>query len=270
MWNQMRSSAPTRFRDHYAILGVPADAGEAEIKAAYREKAKQCHPDLHPGDAAAAERFRMISEARRVLLSPGSRAAFNLDRMEHELRLEIVSVVHFRRPRSQAGTAASAPAAPPTQISRPLWQGAVLMLAGMLAVMVSVTMLPFVAIVGGAQPVNVSGFDGGALAGVLNCGACAVLFVLAFAVVQGPAGHHRWEALLACTSIWLLSVTGAEFDPHVLVGGFFSSDLGVALGGRLLPVAIALTVCGAWLLRPVRVPRAASAAQPAGAAPESA
>src|SRR5260370_29949024 len=67
MWNQMRSSAPTRFRDHYAILGVPADAGEAEIKAAYREKAKQCHPDLNPGDAAAAERFRMISEARRVL-----------------------------------------------------------------------------------------------------------------------------------------------------------------------------------------------------------
>jgi hypothetical protein len=266
----MRPSAATRFRDHYAILGVPTDANEAEIKAAYRERAKQCHPDLHPGDAAAAERFRLISEARRVLLSAGSRAAYNLDRMEHELRLEIVSVVHFRRPRSGARTAATTPAAPPTKIARPLWQGGALMLAGMLTVMVCVTLLPFVAIVGGAQPVNVSGFDGGALAGVLNCGACAVLFVLAFAVVQGPAGHHRWEALLACTTVWLLSVTGAEFDPHVLVGGFFSSDLGVALGGRLLPVAIALTVCGAWLLRPVRVARAASAAQPAGVAPESA
>jgi hypothetical protein len=65
-------------------------------------------------------------------------------------------------------------------------------------------------------------------------------------------------------------VTGAEFDPHVLVGGFFASDLGLALGARLLPLAIALTVCGAWLLRPVRVPAPASHAQPAGAAPESA
>ena len=107
--DQMRPSAATRFRDHYAILGVPTDANEAEIKAAYRERAKQCHPDLHPGDAAAAERFRLISEARRVLLSPGSRSAFNLDRMEHELRLEIVSVVHFRRPRSQARTAPATP-----------------------------------------------------------------------------------------------------------------------------------------------------------------
>jgi hypothetical protein len=264
----MRSPAPTRFRDHYAILGVASDAGDAEIRAAYREKAKQCHPDLHPGDAAA-ERFRLISEARRVLLSPGSRAAFNLDRMEHELRLEIVSVVHFRRPRSQDGTAA-APATPRVDIARPIWQGGGLMLAGMLAVLVCVTLLPFVAIGGGAQPINVTGFDGGALAGVLNSGACAVLFVLAFAAVQGPAGNHRWEALLAFTGVWLLSVTGAEFDPHVLVGGFFSSDLGLALGGRLLPVAIAFTVCGAWLLRPVRVPRAATAAQPAGAAPESA
>ena len=264
----MRSSPPTRFRDHYAILGVRPDATEAEIKAAYREGAKQCHPDLHPGDAAAAERFRLMSEARRVLLTPSTRAAFNLDRMEHELRVEIVSVVHFRRPRSATGFA------PEPQLAEtarpPLWQGAGLLLAGMLTVLISVTMLPFVAITGGPQAVGVSGFDGGALAGVLNSGACAVLIVLWIATLQGPVGHHRWEALVGFTGAWLLAVTGAEFDPHVLVGGFFSSDLSLALGGRLLPIGIALAVCGAWLLRPVRVPAAAAAAHRAGAAPETA
>ncbi len=267
--DQMRSSAPTRFRDHYAILGVPHDAGEAEIKAAYRERAKQCHPDLHPGDAAAAERFRQISEARRVLLSPGSRSAFNLDRMEHEMRLEIVSVVHLRR-RPQAARRPAAPAVPHAPIARPLWQGGGLIAAGILLVLVCVTLLPFVAITGGPQPVNVTGFDGGALAGVVNSGAGALLLALAVAVVQGPVGHRRWEALVGFAGIWLLAVTGAEFDPHLLVGGFFASDLGLGPGARLLPLAIALTVCGAWLLRPVRRPATATRPQRAGAAPESA
>lgn len=262
----MRSPAPTRFRDHYAILGVRPDATEAEIKAAYREGAKQCHPDLHPGEAAA-ERFRQLSEARRVLLSPSARAAFNLDRMEHELRVEIVSVVHFRRPRSADG---QAPAPRRAEIARPVWQGGGLLLAGLLTVLVCVTMLPFVAITGGAQNVGVSGFDGGALAGVLNSGACAVLIILGIATLQGPVGHRRWEALVGFTGTWLVAVSGASLDPHVLVGGFFSSDLTLAIGGRLLPIGVALTLCGAWLLRPVRVPAAASAAQRAGAAPESA
>jgi hypothetical protein len=248
----MRQSAPTRFRDHYAILGVTSDAGEAEIKAAYRERAKQCHPDLHPGDAAAAERFQLISEARKVLLSPGSRAAFNLDRMEHELRVEIVSVVHFRRPRAAAadGGFAAAQAAPRAELARPAWQGASLILAGLFAMLVSITFLPFVVIHGGPSPVNVGGFDSGSLGGYLNAGAGAVLVLLAIASVQGAPGHRRWEGLVGFSALWLVCVTGAEFDPHVLVGGFFASDLGLGLGGRILPVAIALTVCGAWLLRP--------------------
>lgn len=264
----MRSSAPTRFRDHYAILGVASDATEAEIKAAYRERAKQCHPDLHPGDAAA-ERFRQISEARRVLLSPSARSAFNLDRMEHEMRLEIVSVVHMRRRPRGAGRPA-ATLVPRAAIARPLWQGGGLIAAGVLGVLVCVTLLPFVEITGGPQRVGVSGFDGGALAGVLNGGACALLVALTVAAVQGPVGHRRWEALVGFSGAWLLAVTGAEYDPHLLVGGFFASDLGLALGARLLPVAIALTLCGAWLLRPVRVPAASGGAQPAGAAPERA
>jgi len=270
----MRTSTTTGFRDHYAILGVGAGATEDEIKAAYREAAKRCHPDLHPGDAEAAERFRAISEARRVLLSSTARAAFNLERMERQIRVDLNNVVHFRRPRPEAapaGPTAESVAEPTPPVARPPWQGAALMLAGVLTVLVSVTFLPFVSILGGPRPVEVSGFDGGALAGVLNAGACSILIVLAWASWMGSGIQRRWEALLAFTGLWLLAITAAEFDPHLLVGGFFSSDLAPALGARALPVGVALTVCGAWQLRPALIQRRTAAArQPAGATPETA
>lgn len=53
-------------RTYYEILGVRTDAGAEEIKAAYREVARTCHPDQNP-DAAAHERFKAANEAWRVL-----------------------------------------------------------------------------------------------------------------------------------------------------------------------------------------------------------
>lgn len=53
-------------RTYYEILGVRTDAGVEEIKAAYRELARTCHPDQNP-DAAAHERFKAANEAWRVL-----------------------------------------------------------------------------------------------------------------------------------------------------------------------------------------------------------
>jgi DnaJ-class molecular chaperone len=51
----------------YEILGVPRDADAKAIKKAYRKLARQYHPDVNPGDAAAEERFKGISEAYAVL-----------------------------------------------------------------------------------------------------------------------------------------------------------------------------------------------------------
>ena len=50
-------------RDYYEVLGVQKGATEEEIKKAFRRKAKECHPDLHPGDKEAEERFKELNEA---------------------------------------------------------------------------------------------------------------------------------------------------------------------------------------------------------------
>ncbi len=54
-------------RDYYAILNVPHNASEAQIKKAYRQLALTYHPDKNPGDEAAAAKFREITEAYEVL-----------------------------------------------------------------------------------------------------------------------------------------------------------------------------------------------------------
>ncbi|MFT3660292.1 MAG: molecular chaperone DnaJ [Gordonia sp. (in: high G+C Gram-positive bacteria)] len=54
-------------RDFYADLGVASDASAADIKKAYRKLAAQLHPDRNPGDTAAEERFKKVSEANSVL-----------------------------------------------------------------------------------------------------------------------------------------------------------------------------------------------------------
>jgi molecular chaperone DnaJ len=54
-------------KNYYDILGVAENADAGSIKKAYRSLAKQFHPDTHPGDKAAEERFKEISEAYNVL-----------------------------------------------------------------------------------------------------------------------------------------------------------------------------------------------------------
>lgn len=54
-------------QDLYSILNVKRGAGADEIRTAYRKLAKELHPDLHPGDKAAEEKFKRVSAAFAIL-----------------------------------------------------------------------------------------------------------------------------------------------------------------------------------------------------------
>jgi DnaJ-class molecular chaperone len=71
-------------RDPYQILGLDRTADEAAIKAAYRKLAKKHHPDLHPGDSKAAERFQELNNANDLLSDPERRARFDRGEIDAE------------------------------------------------------------------------------------------------------------------------------------------------------------------------------------------
>ncbi len=56
-----------RFKDYYKTLEVDERASQDDIKKSYRRLAKKCHPDTNPGNKAAEERFKEISEAYDVV-----------------------------------------------------------------------------------------------------------------------------------------------------------------------------------------------------------
>ena len=64
-------------RDYYAVLGVARDAGDAELKKAYRNLARTHHPDKNPGDKKSEERFKEVTEAYTVLSDPDKRAHYD-------------------------------------------------------------------------------------------------------------------------------------------------------------------------------------------------
>ena len=70
----------TTERDYYDVLGVPRDAGEADIKRAFRALARELHPDVSE-EPEADRRFREVAEAYEVLSDPARRATY--DRFGH-------------------------------------------------------------------------------------------------------------------------------------------------------------------------------------------
>lgn len=64
------------FKDYYDILGVKPDAGEADIKAAYRKLARKYHPDRNK-ESDAEERFKAVNEAYEVLKDKQKRASYD-------------------------------------------------------------------------------------------------------------------------------------------------------------------------------------------------
>lgn len=66
-----------RKRDYYEVLGVSHDAGEDELKKAYRALALRYHPDRNPDDPEAEEKFKEASEAYAVLSDPEKRTRYD-------------------------------------------------------------------------------------------------------------------------------------------------------------------------------------------------
>ncbi len=67
--------------DYYDVLGVARDASDGEIKKAFRNLARQLHPDVNPDDPEAGERFRVVAEAYEVLSVTETRVQY--DRYGH-------------------------------------------------------------------------------------------------------------------------------------------------------------------------------------------
>lgn len=82
-------------KDLYRILGVAPDAPVAEIKKAYRRKAREMHPDLDPGNPWAEDEFKELSAAYQLLSDPVKRAQYD--------RGEIGPEGKRRRARADAG-----------------------------------------------------------------------------------------------------------------------------------------------------------------------
>ena len=89
-------------RGYYARLGVPETATAAEIKRAFRRRAKDVHPDHNTG-ADAKDAFQRLNEAYRLLSDPAARARYDAG--------PAVAV----QPPSRPGTTASAAQAPRTR-----------------------------------------------------------------------------------------------------------------------------------------------------------
>src|SRR6266571_534871 len=67
----------TTKKDYYEILGVKKSASVDDIRKAFRKLARKYHPDVNPGDKAAEEKFKEISEANDVLSDPKKRKIYD-------------------------------------------------------------------------------------------------------------------------------------------------------------------------------------------------
>ena len=229
----------TAFRDHYAVLGVDAEADDAQIKAAFWELAKRHHPDVNQGGVRAARRFAEISEAKTVLLSRTLRAHFDRER-DAFLR----TGVHVPLP----PPVDAEPVPPPRHAA--LGRG--LLVAGAATVLLTILLLPLASMQARPDPTPVHAFDAGVLTGIACCVAGVAVAGLGWPAWRGVLHPARWEALVAFLVLWFGITVAGQVDPHILLGGLFSSDLGSAGGGYALALGVGAMLGGAVLLQPAR------------------
>ncbi len=68
-------------RDYYEVLGLDKNATDEQIKKAFRQQAKKCHPDVNPDDKDAEKRFKEVNEAYECLSDPDKKSRY--DRFGH-------------------------------------------------------------------------------------------------------------------------------------------------------------------------------------------
>lgn len=64
-------------RDYYEVLGIQKGATEDEIKKAYKKKAREYHPDLHPDDPTCEDKMKEVNEAYEVLSDPSKKQRYD-------------------------------------------------------------------------------------------------------------------------------------------------------------------------------------------------
>jgi molecular chaperone DnaJ len=69
--------ATTTKKDYYELLGLKKSASAEDIRKAFRKLARKYHPDVNPGDKAAEEKFKAMSEANDVLSDPKKRKIYD-------------------------------------------------------------------------------------------------------------------------------------------------------------------------------------------------
>lgn len=89
--------------NYYQVLGLQPEAGEAEIREAYKRLAKQWHPDVNPHKAEAEEKFKLINEAYSTLSDRTKRAYYDLSLFSTAFEEAIQQTPNTRRaPRTQS------------------------------------------------------------------------------------------------------------------------------------------------------------------------
>jgi curved DNA-binding protein CbpA len=82
--------------DYYALLGIGRGASAADVDRAYRRAARATHPDIHPNDVSAAERFHAVTIAHETLSDPGRRAAYDHAHPPARRSTPVAVAIHHR------------------------------------------------------------------------------------------------------------------------------------------------------------------------------